>query len=65
MNYSQKSIPNKADEARDLLAGNQVLDTGAVGKSDLSDWIDLMEAVEALCPVWPDRHVHSGTDYRI
>ena len=23
------------------------------GRGDLSDWVELMEAVEALCPVWP------------
>ena len=26
-----------------------------VGRGDLSDWVELMEAVEALCPVWPVR----------
>lgn len=23
------------------------------GRSDLSDWVDLMDVVEALCPKWP------------
>ena len=23
--------------------------------SGLSDWVDLMEVIEALCPVWPER----------
>ena len=23
------------------------------GKSDYSDWVELIEVVEALCPVWP------------
>ena len=26
-----------------------------VGKGDLSDWVELMEAVEALCLAWPVR----------
>jgi len=30
-----------------------VLDVVQAGRGDLSDWVELMEAVEALCPVWP------------
>ena len=37
------------------LVGGDVLDVVPVGKGDLSDWMELMEAVEALCPVWPVR----------
>ena len=37
------------------LAGGGVLDVVQVGRGDLSDWVELMEAVEALCPVWPMR----------
>jgi len=28
-------------------------------------WIDLMEAVEALCPQWPQRPVLAGSDFRL
>jgi len=35
-------------------------------KDDLSDWVDLMEAIEALCPVWPPRDDWSGNGtYRL
>jgi hypothetical protein len=35
------------------LVGANVLDVVQAGRGDLSDWVELMEAVEALCPVWP------------
>lgn len=39
-----------------LVGGDvDVLDVLPAGKNDLSDWVELMEAVEALCPVWPVR----------
>jgi hypothetical protein len=28
-------------------------------------WINLMEAVEAMCPHWPDRAPTAGSDYRM
>jgi len=28
-------------------------------------WINLMEAVEALCPRWPERPIVTGSDYRL
>jgi hypothetical protein len=37
-------------------------------RGDLSDWIDLMEVVEALCPRWPERPAPAGKgqrDYRL
>jgi len=37
------------------LAGGYVVSAPLTGKGDLSDWVELMEAVEALCPVWPER----------
>lgn len=52
MDYSTKSLPRKAEMVREPLAGGRVLDTVQAGKGDLSDWVELMEAVEALCPVW-------------
>lgn len=37
------------------------------GKLNLSDWIDLMEMVEMLCPVWPapDPIRATANDYRL
>jgi hypothetical protein len=36
------------------------------GRGDLSDWMELMEAVEALCPVWPERiEPVKGGNYRL
>lgn len=29
------------------------------------DWLDLMETLEALCPVWPDTRPMVGGDYRL
>lgn len=39
----------------------------APANPDLSDWVDLMEVVEMLCPVWPERNPESGRawDYRL
>jgi hypothetical protein len=36
-----------------------------LGKGDLSDWVELMEAVEALCPVWPARVPGNGNVYKL
>ncbi|GAB2542948.1 hypothetical protein [Rhodanobacter koreensis] len=53
MNYSPKSPMTKHDGLREPLVGGDVLDVVQAGRGDLSDWMELMEAVEALCPVWP------------
>ena len=55
MNYSPKSPTTKHEGVREPLVGGGVLDVVQAGKGDLSDWVELMEAVEALCPVWPVR----------
>ena len=55
MNDSPKSPATKHEGVREPLVGGDVLDVVRVGKGDLSDWEELMEAVEALCPVWPER----------
>lgn len=33
--------------------------------TSFNDWIDLMEAVEALCPDWPEQEITIGDDFRI
>jgi len=38
-------------------AGGYVVPGSLPGRGDLSDWVELMEAVEALCPVWPEKDV--------
>ena len=55
MNYSPKSPTEKHEGVREPLVGSDVLDLVQEGRGDLSDWVELMEAVEALCPVWPMR----------
>lgn len=53
MDYSTKSLTESAKGVREPLAGAGVRDVVQPGKGDLSDWVELMEAVEALCPMWP------------
>ncbi len=53
MNDSPKLPTTKHEGAREPLVGASVLDVVQAGRGDLSDWVKLMEAVEALCPVWP------------
>jgi hypothetical protein len=43
------------------IAGTVVPSAPLRSAGDLTDWVELMEAVEALCPVWPEppsRHAH-------
>ena len=65
MEYSTKSLPKSAEGVREPLAGGQVLEVVQTGKADLSDWVELMEAVEALCPVWPVVPLGAHEDYRL
>jgi hypothetical protein len=53
MTCSPKSPKRIAESGPELLTGGAVRDVFQPGKGDLSDWVELMEAVEALCPVWP------------
>lgn len=55
MNCSPKSTTKRADRMAEPLVGEYVASASLSGKGDLSDWVELMEAVEALCPVWPQR----------
>jgi len=65
MNYSPKSPTTKHDGVREPLVGSEVLDVVQAGRGDLSDWVELMEAVEALCPVWPRVGVTRAGTYRL
>ena len=53
MNYSLKAPPKSNKGVCEPLAGGRVLEVVPAGKGDFSDWVELMEAVEALCPTWP------------
>ena len=55
MNSSPKLPTKHPDRVAELLAGGCVSSASLPGKGDLSDWVELMEAVEALCLVWPER----------
>jgi hypothetical protein len=57
---SSPKLPT-ADRVAEPFAGASVSTVSVPGKGDLSDWIELMEAVEALCPVWPQREERSST----
>lgn len=50
MSCSPKSTPKPSDEEVPLAGGGGP--TSLPGRSDLSDWVELMEVVEALRPVW-------------
>jgi hypothetical protein len=66
MNYLPKSPTKDASRVGEPLAGGEVMNISQPGKDDLSDWVELMEAVEALCPVWPPRERRSGgRDYKL
>ena len=57
MTCSPKSNPT---ERKGTPLAGEVVATSLPGKSDLSDWVELMEAVEALCPVWPAQERREG-----
>ena len=55
MNGSQKSLVKRLDQVPQPLVGSDVVSVPLPARSDLSDWVDLMEVVEALCPKWPEQ----------
>jgi hypothetical protein len=57
MNSLPKLPTKHPDRAVEWLAGGYVVSVSPPGKNDLSDWVELMEAVEALCPEWPEKRV--------
>ncbi|HWX67425.1 MAG TPA: hypothetical protein VNZ27_13465 [Rhodanobacter sp.] len=46
------------------LVDSDVLNVLPASRGDLSDWVELMEAVEALCPVWPVRERPLVREYK-
>lgn len=66
MNYSPKLPTTQPEGVREPLAGGAVPYAVQADKSDLSDWVELMEAVEALCPVWPRKERRcDGSDWKL
>ena len=65
MNSSPKLPKKQLDRVAEPLAGRYVASVPLPGKGDLSDWVELMEAVEALCPVWPRVGVTRAGVYRL
>lgn len=65
MVYSTKSLADSPQGVREPLAGARVQDIAQAGKGDLSNWVELMEAVEALCPTWPAAPVGVHGGYRL
>ena len=60
-----ESATTKHESVREPLVGGYVLDVVQAGTGDLSDWVELMEAVEALCPVWPVAPLGMHDEYRL
>ena len=62
------SLPNATAEPSTpvlLVADGGVAFAASSHRDSIDAWMDLMEAIEALCPRWPDRPWANGTDYRL
>ena len=53
MNGLPKLPDERPGQGIQPLAGRDVVSIPLPARSDLSDWVDLMDVVEALCPKWP------------
>lgn len=60
-----QKLTRKGERMDGPFAGCDVPKVEVPGKTDLSDWVELMEVVEALCPVWPAQRPHGATKCRI
>jgi hypothetical protein len=59
-------LPVVATERRsEELVDRDVASAPVPAHSDLSDWIELMDAIEALCPVWPEHQAREAGTYRL
>lgn len=65
MKSSPPSRTNRTEAAAEPLIGRDVVASALPATGDLSDWVELMEVVEALCPVWPPPAAMVGSDYRL
>lgn len=64
MSSSSKLPMKHPDGVAEPLVGGYVASASLRGKGDLSDWVELIEAVEAPCPVWP-RGAPNGETVRV
>lgn len=53
------------DRSIQPLVGQKVVSMPLPARSDLSDWVDLMELVEALCPEWPAQRVGKDGTFKL
>jgi len=65
MNGLPKSTTKQTKREPQPLVGSDVISTSLPAASDLSDWVDLMEVVEALCPKWPAQPTGRYTVFRL
>lgn len=65
MDYFMKSPDDSGKGVREPLAGGRMSEVAVAGKGDLSDWVELMAAVEALCRVWPAAPAEMCGRYRL
>lgn len=65
MNYLPKSPKKQPDHVGEPFVGGEVANVVLPGRTDLADWVELMEAVEALCPVWPMEQQRREGRYRL
>ena len=67
MNFLPTSTTKPAIQSREapLAASAGVAYAPQSERAPLDAWMDLMEAVEALCPRWPERPLAIGQNYRL
>jgi hypothetical protein len=65
MNYLPKSPTKRPDHVSEPFVGGEVANVFQPGGADLADWVELMDAVEALCPVWPTADRQKEGRYRL
>ena len=65
MNSSRKSTDHDDATAPVLVAEGGVAYRPLRSNDPLADWMELMEAVEALCPRWPVRAHSKPTRFRL
>lgn len=65
MNGLPKSPLDRPGGERHPLAGPNVVSIPLPARSDLSDWVDLMEVVEALCPQWPAQKPQRDGNFKL
>ena len=57
--------PVSGDAKTLLLADGSVANTPVLRRDPIEAFIELLEVVEALCPVWPPRNARIASDYRL